>query len=405
MKRTLFLIVALLCAGTLSAGEKTSTILISFDGFRWDYVDRGFSPTLDSLRHAGVSAASLQPVNPTKTFPNHLAIVTGMYPEDHGIIQNDFWDRAAGRRFRISDTTEVRDPRWYNGEAVWETARRNGRITASYFWPGSELRTELRRPQMYEAYDQQRPYSTRVAGVLRWLTLPEQQRPELILLYFDAVDTQGHLSGPASAQVNNAIAQVDSSLRSLIDGLRRLSIADRTNIIVMSDHGMAEIVPERTVSIDHILSGERYRTQWNGTMVGVESLDGRDSILSRKLRDSLALFANVFLKKEIPASYHFSRNSNIPPVMVFAKAGWSILPTTVSSGDLLNYGRGSHGYDSDASEMHGIFIASGPSFRRGYRSGSIRTIDVYPLLCRILGIAPHSATSGDGVRTEELMAR
>lgn len=405
MLRSIIILLCVLQFTPATAQNKRSTILISFDGFRWDYVDRGFSPTLDSLRRAGVSAASLQPVNPTKTFPNHLAIVTGMYPEDHGIIQNDFWDRTAGRRFRISDTVEVRDPRWYTGEAVWETARKAGRITASYFWPGSELHDELRRPQMYEFYEHQRPYPLRVAGVLRWLALPEQQRPDLILLYFDAVDTHGHQSGPASSQVNSAIAQVDSSLRSLIDGLRRLSIADRTNIIVVSDHGMSEIVPERTVSIDHILAGERYRTQWNGTMVGVESLDGTDSILARKLRDSLSLQAEVFMKKDIPASYRFSRNTHIPPVMVFAKAGWSILPTTVSSGDLLNYGRGSHGYDSDSPEMHGILIAAGPSFRSGARIGTIRTVDVYPLLCRILGIAPHAAAAGDAGRSAGLLVQ
>ncbi|NUN68741.1 MAG: alkaline phosphatase family protein [Bacteroidetes bacterium] len=396
-----FLLLTQFCI--LTAQSKQTTILISFDGFRWDYIERGLSPTLDSLRTAGVTARSLQPVNPTKTFPNHLAIVTGMYPEDHGIIQNDFWDRDANRRFRISDTVEVRDPRWYTGEAVWETARKAGKSTASYFWPGSELNDEQRRPQHFEAYDQQRPYPVRVAGVLRWLALPEKERPDLVLLYFDAVDTHGHQSGPSSSQVNNAIAVVDSALRSLVNGLRRLSMADRTNIIVVSDHGMSEIVPERTMSIDHILSGERYRTQWNGTMIGVESLDGRDTALVRKLRSALSGKAEVFLKKDIPSSYRFSRNRNIPPVMVFARNGWSILPTTVSSGDLLNYGRGSHGYDSESQEMHGIFVAGGPAFRSGSRTGTIRTIDVHPLLCRVLGIRPHSASAGEVSRTMELL--
>ena len=157
---------------SLHAQPQPYVILISFDGFRWDYVDRGITPNFDFIKDNGVSAKSLQPCFPSKTFPNHLSIITGMYPENHGIISNGFKDYTTGRYFTMSDTIEVRDARWYRGEAFWETAERQGIITASYFWPGSEVTDNERHPTYFYKYEHSRPYKNRVDGIIEWLKLP-----------------------------------------------------------------------------------------------------------------------------------------------------------------------------------------------------------------------------------------
>jgi ectonucleotide pyrophosphatase/phosphodiesterase family protein 5 len=391
----IFLTGILLLALSFSADaqQKQCTILISFDGFRWDYLDRHLTPTIDSLWRQGVRASSLEPVYPSKTFPNHLAIVTGMYPEHHGIIQNDFWDRPAGRRYKISDTVEVRDSRWYRGEAIWETAKKNGKVSASYFWPGSEISQDDRHPDYFERYNQNRPYTERVNGVLRWLSLPVGKRPDIITLYFDATDTQGHRYGPDSPEVNAAIAQLDSMIALLIGGLDRLKQIDSTNIILVSDHGMTGIDVSRTIVIDEVLAGEKYTTQWNGPTMLLESRNGRDreiaDILKKKLKH-----ASVYLKNEVPEYFHFSKNEHITPVIISADLGWSLAPSAVSAKDSVAYGKGNHGYDSREKDMHGYFVASGPAFKKSAKVGTLKNIDIYPLICHLLNIAPNSAADG-----------
>ncbi|NMB82229.1 MAG: alkaline phosphatase family protein, partial [Ignavibacteria bacterium] len=174
---------------------KPYVILVSLDGFRWDYLNRGLSPNLEFIRDNGASALSLRPTFPSKTFPNHQSIITGMYIENHGIIANTFRDEFKNELYRMGDTSAVRNSRWYLGEAFWETAERNGITTASYFWPGSEMNLEYRRPTYFENYEHNRPYEKRVEGVANWLKLPVDKRPHFITLYFDDTDTQGHRYG------------------------------------------------------------------------------------------------------------------------------------------------------------------------------------------------------------------
>lgn len=398
---SIFILVVALSLSAAAQG-KQCTILISFDGFRWDYLDRGLTPTIDSLWRSGVRAASLEPVYPSKTFPNHLAIVTGMYPENHGIIQNDFWDRAAGRRYKISDTNEVRDSRWYRGEALWETAKKNGKISASYFWPGSEISEDGRHPNYFERYDQNRPYNERVNGVLRWLSLPVRERPDLITLYFDATDTQGHRYGPDAPEVNAAIAQLDSMVALLISGLNRLRLSDSTNIILVSDHGMTGIDLSRTIVIDELLLGEKYTTQWNGPTMLLESGNGRDKEIAAILKKKLN-HASVYLKNEVPEYFHFSRNEYITPVVITADLGWSLAPTAISKKDSVAYGKGNHGYDSREKDMHGYFVASGPAFKKGAAVGPLKNIDIYPLICRVMKIVPNAAADGRLERIESVL--
>ncbi|MFN3305857.1 MAG: ectonucleotide pyrophosphatase/phosphodiesterase, partial [Candidatus Kapaibacteriota bacterium] len=170
---------------SLSLFGNSYVLLISFDGFRWDYLNRGLTPNLNSFAERGVRALSLEPSYPSGTFPNHYSIVTGLYPENHGIISNFITDHYNNTVFTIRDTNAVRDPKWYLGEAIWETAKRQGVRTASFFWPGSELTLNYRRPDYFVPFNPKIPYKKRIDSVISWLQLPFEKRPQFITLYFE----------------------------------------------------------------------------------------------------------------------------------------------------------------------------------------------------------------------------
>ncbi|MEJ2506394.1 MAG: ectonucleotide pyrophosphatase/phosphodiesterase, partial [Ignavibacteriaceae bacterium] len=221
----------------------------------WDYSNRNITPNIESFAENGVNAQSLKPVFPSKTFPNHISIITGMYPEHHGIIFNDFYNTFTGSHYKLSDSVEVRDSRWYKGEAFWETAKHQGIITASYFWPGSDINMEYRRPNYYYHYSHDTPYKQRINGVIDWLKLPYNKRPHFITLYFELTDDVGHRYGPNSPQIDTAIASLDSTFGSLLNSLRNIQMIDSVNIILVSDHGMTDVSGDRIINIEEMLKG------------------------------------------------------------------------------------------------------------------------------------------------------
>ena len=242
-----------LSSAGLFAQRQPYVILISLDGFRWDYVNRGITPNFDFIKANGIAAISLRPDFPSITFPNHYSIVTGLYPENQGLIANTFTDPFTKETYRVNDSTKSKNAKWYLGEAFWETAKRNGIITASYFWPGSDMKLDYRRPDYVESYVHTHAFEDRVNGVLNWLKLPYEKRPHFITLYFEATDDSGHEFGPNSIQMNHAIEKEDSMIGLLTNKLKNISLLDSTDIIVVSDHGMTEISKDKVVNIEEII--------------------------------------------------------------------------------------------------------------------------------------------------------
>jgi ectonucleotide pyrophosphatase/phosphodiesterase family protein 5 len=278
IRKTIFFLLLIFLLISIQNGHavhstKPYLILISFDGFRWDYPQRGLTPNLKMMEANGVSALSLLPVFPTKTFPNHISIITGLYPENHGILHNEFYDYFKGEKYKVGDKKSIRNARWYQGEAFWETAERQGIITASYFWPGSELTLEYRRPTYFEYYDHDRPYNERIEGVFNWLQLPEEKRPHFITMYFDATDSKGHKHGPDSPENNQAIQQLDETLGLLFSELKTLEFFNKINIIVVSDHGMTNVDTKRMVNIENSLKGMDFKLQGYGPVMTVDCSD------------------------------------------------------------------------------------------------------------------------------------
>lgn len=401
-KQICLIFTLLILSVQLYSQERNYTILISFDGFRWDYPDRGITPNLDYIKNNGVSALSLKPSYPSKTFPNHYTIVTGLYPQNHGIIANVFTNPFSNKRYTLYDTIIKNSAEWYLGEAIWETAERQGVLTASYFWPGSELNIEYRRPTYSKKFLYTTPYNERIEGVFNWLRLPYNERPKLIMVYFDATDTSGHNYGPNSKEVNQSISMQDSLLGKIFLGLKQFNLIDSTNVIVLSDHGMTELSPDRVINIDQILSGFQFGTSDKGTMMFIYPDNDEKNAIYQRLKESEKNY-KTYWKKDLPEYLHYKDNPFISEIVLIADLGYSLF----DGRDIENYSKrfplGNHGYDPSNLDMHGIFYAIGPDFKSGFRCGTLNNIDIYPLLAKLLRIFPNNKIDGKLERIEFLL--
>ena len=255
--------------------RKPVTILISIDGFRTDYLDRGITPNLSALAARGASAP-MKPSFPTKTFPNHYTLVTGLRPDNHGIVSNNMIDpRRPAVRFSLGDARQALDPFWWDeAEPLWVTAERAGIRTATMFWPGSEVAIRTIRPSDWNRFDQNIDERQRVETVLDWMRRPAEIRPRFVAMYFDRIDTDGHHFGPDSAELNTAVAEVDSQIGYLIDGLAALG--QQADIIVVSDHGMRAVDAARTIDLDALLAPESYLLVDSGPFAAIEPAAATD---------------------------------------------------------------------------------------------------------------------------------
>ena len=220
---------------------KPYVVMVSADGFRHDYVDRWRLPALDRMQREGARAQGLVPSFPTKTVPNHLSIATGLYVGHHGLVGNEMWEPEWRLRYMATHPSDSGDARWYGGEPIWVTAERQGMLSATYFWPGSEAPIQGRRPTYWKAYDTTVPDSVRVDGILGWLALPPAERPHLVLGYLSDVDDAAHKTGPVSPESHAAAEAVDRAIARLREGIARLPIRDSVNVMLVSDHGLTEV--------------------------------------------------------------------------------------------------------------------------------------------------------------------
>ncbi|MBC8216346.1 MAG: alkaline phosphatase family protein [Candidatus Marinimicrobia bacterium] len=367
-------------------------LLISFDGFRADYLDWYDTPNFDRLAEHGVKAKGMQPVFVSKTFPNHYSIATGMYADHHGLIANTFYDAKFDATYKISDRTAVEDARWYGGEPIWCTAEKQGVKTASCFWVGSESKAGGCQPSVWKRYDHDFPFEARVDSVMAWFNKPEESRPNLVLLYFHEPDNTGHRYGPNSKETEEMVEKMDKLLGEILDKSKSLEIYSRLNIIALSDHGMAEISPERTIRLSDHINMEGVIQEGSGP---IAFLYGVDSTRLGKLACDLKNVPRlkVHLKANIPNRLHYKHNDRIKDLLLIADEGWSIIDEERDNPKFLM--GGDHGYDNSLWSMHAIFVADGPAFKNGYQIGTFKNINVYPLISEILGITPNSEIDGE----------
>jgi predicted AlkP superfamily pyrophosphatase or phosphodiesterase len=396
-------IVALALSAALAIAQRDpftdlqpTVILISFDGFRWDYSSKAPMPNLRRLMARGVHARNLIPEFPSKTFPNHYSIATGLFPGHHGVVANNIFDPPTGRLFAPAKAEEVRDPMWWGGTPIWTLVERSGSHSATMFWPGSEAPHDGVMPRYWEAYNENTPANARVDQILSWLDLPAAQRPRLLTLYFEDTDTAGHDRGPDSQAVRDAIVREDGYIGRLVDGLTRRGILDRVNIVVVSDHGMVGVDDKRIIIVDDYISlGDVTISDINPTL-GIFPTPGKDDEVYRKLAGANP-HLKVFKRAEIPERWHYRDHPRVPPILGVADEGWQVLRrASVANIAARTIGglRGTHGYDPQLMSMRAIFVAAGPAFKRGVTVEPFENVSIYHMLATILGVTP-AANDGD----------
>jgi predicted AlkP superfamily pyrophosphatase or phosphodiesterase len=376
------------CRSPVARGPVGPLILISIDAFRWDYLKKYDAPTLRALADSGVYAKRLTPCFPSLTFPNHYTLVTGLYPEHHGIVSNTFYDPALGAAFVSKSAASAGDSRWWEAaEPVWINAEKHGLRSACMFWPGSEAAIHGVRPTFFKAYDNNLTCLQRVENLLAWLALPAAQRPAFATLYFSNVDTIGHLFGPDTPETAAAVKEADAAIARLLEGLARLGLRDSANLVIVSDHGMEPVSIDRVLVVEDYLEPDAFTLDFAGPVAGLRPKSGTAEELVARLRDKHPQL-NVWLRHEVPERLHYRASDRICPVIVLANPGWELSTRAWVSTRRLTFERGSHGYDPASPNMGALFIASGPAFRRKVTLEEVENIHVYHLLCAVLGLSP-----------------
>lgn len=363
-----------------------AVVLVSLDGFRADYINRPGAVHLRALAARGVRAERMIPAFPTKTFPNHYTIVTGLYPEHHGIIANVMQDSVIGKTFTIADTAVSHDPRWWGGEPLWNTVERQGKKAASFFWVGSDVRINNRTPTWYRVYDGRIPNATRVQQVLDWLSMPAGTGPVFVSTYFNDTDDAGHHFGPLAPQTDSAIARVDSMIGALVDGLAARGLTNKVNVVVVSDHGMAQLAPDRVIYLDDYLDLSRVRVV-DLSPAGALIPNADYAVDAYARLKGAHPHLQVYRKGELPARLHFNTHPRITPLVTIVDEGWTLTTHAIAARVGAPRG-GNHGFDNAAPSMGALFVAAGPQFRQGVVVPPFQNIHVYDLLARLLGVTP-----------------
>lgn len=393
-------------------------ILIGLDGFRPDYLETLKPPVITRLAREGTTTPSMRPSFPTLTFPNLYTLVTGQYPARHGIIGNNMYDPEFKATFALGSPSVV-EGRWWNGEPVWNTAQRQGLKASCMFWPGSEAEINGMRPTDWRPYDGRFTPAQRVGTVLEWLKRPEKDRPRMITLYFHEADSAGHRYGPDSNEVAQAVADVDKAIGHLLHEIKTLNLNQPINLVLCSDHGMAALSPDRIISLPTLVDMNRFDVDFSGAFTGLrpkenaspqEAAESIQELVAKLKTLEAENHFKVYLRDETPYDWRFKQNRRIPPVLILADEGWFISRKPLLTAEARqSFLKGTHGFSPDLPSMQSVFIAWGPAFKEKHTIPPFDNVEVYPLLCAVLGISPapndaHSVLLPQVLKAGELSA-
>ena len=347
--------------------------------------------SLQSVATRGARARrGMHSVFPSKTFPNHVSLATGLYADQHGIVANSFYDPARGATYAIGTPTVV-DGSWYRGEPIWVTAERQGMVTASYFWVGSEAAIQGIRPATWKPYDAATANEARVDSVLAWLRRPEAARPHLVTLYMSAVDDAGHRHGPDAAETGAAIAAVDAALGRLVAGLDALPYGRDVTLVLVSDHGMQATRPEDAVAIESLIDTTGVRISDSGANANLHVRGGPERAVA--VRDSLnrhLQHGRAYLRRELPERFHYRRDPRAGDVVVVMESPYLI----TTRARLPRAPGGTHGWDPLVPSMQSLFVAMGPGIAPGTDVPPFDNVEVYSFVAEVLGLRPAPGVMG-----------
>jgi predicted AlkP superfamily pyrophosphatase or phosphodiesterase len=403
-RRAFLLIFSLLvstAAGTIGgtspaqqeARDRPYVILVSLDGFRADYFDRFEVTNIRQLAARGARARWMRPVFPTLTFPNHYSLVTGLHPDRHGIVNNNFHDPGRRGAYEMRNPRAVTDGSWYAGEPIWVSAEKQGVRSACFFWPGSEAAIKGVRPSIWNKYDGSVPNDQRVQTVLQWLQLPEAQRPHLITLYFSELDTVQHERPMQAPEIEQAAKSLDRSIGLLMAGVARLDLRDRVYIIVTSDHGMVETTAQQQIRLTSLMDTSDIVESIGGPVASLHVRPGR-AVRVRDTINARLKHGRAYLRSEVPERLHYRDNPRAGDVVVIMDESWQLVTRALTVPRILRPRWGMHGWDNTLESMRALFIVSGPGVRAGTVVDEVDNVDVYPLMTELLGITPAAEIDG-----------
>jgi alkaline phosphatase D len=381
------------------SAQESYVLLVSFDGFRYDHAEHYKLPHFLQLAKEGATAPFMRPSYPSKTFPNHYTLVTGLYPGNHGLVDNAFYDREKQVFYRTNNRDIVEDASFYGGTPIWQHAQNNGLRSASYFWVGSEAPVQGKYPDIYKIYDHDFPNDQRIDSVFSWFALPKKERPNIVTLYFSIVDSESHDFGPNSEENHQTLLEADRLLGRLMEGIQQSGLP--INLIVVSDHGMYEMKYDVDTYIDlgDLITFPRDAVKMSNseTHIHLYVNDPDDTGWIYDRLKSQEKNYKVYLRDEIPALWHYSSNPRIGDLLLVAGPGHAF---RVAS---RNETYGTHGFDPyTVPEMGAIFYAWGPNIKPGSSVPGFQNIHVFPFMCRILGIEPPEC-DGDVAVLEPLL--
>jgi alkaline phosphatase D len=370
------------CSNSKLENKDSYVVMLSLDAFRWDYPELTSTPNLNAVAANGVRANALIPCFPSKTFPNHFSMATGLHPDHHGIVCNSFLDSTLGY-YSIGNRSAVENPGFYGGEPIWVTAEKQGVVSASFFWVGSEAPIKGYHPTYWKKFDKKIPFEDRIDTVIHWLTLPIDKRPRLITWYSHEPDWTAHDNGATAPKTLAMASKLDSLIGIFMGKLSQLPHAKKINVLVVSDHGMADISSEKYINLSEYVDRDWFDVVTGGNPV--YSLKPK----AEKRQEALAKLKaipnlKVWEKDSLPQRYVYGKNNRINDFVIEADLGYSVGWSFKSE----PYFGGTHGYDNELPEMQGIFFAQGPAFAKGLKHPAFSNTNLYGIIAHILGIVP-----------------
>ena len=364
--------------------QKPYVILISADGFRYDYAEKHKATNLLSFSETGVKAESMIPGFPTLTFPNHYSLVTGLYPAHHGLVNNYFYDPLRKESYTYRVAKVVRDGSWYGGVPLWVLAEEQKMLTASFYWVGSEANIRGVFPTYYYAYNEVIPIDRRIDIVKDWLNLPAEKRPHLITFYFPETDHAGHDFGPDDNRTGNAVRKLDSAMLKLTAAVKSTGLP--VNFIFVSDHGMISIDTENPLTLPAAVDTNRFIIPRGAEIIELYAKHKKDILPTYKNLKKAESGFTTYLKKDLPQRLHYGLKDDwmnrVGDIVLLPK--W---PKVFTLSDRKPK-PGAHGYDPyQIKEMHAVFMAWGPAFKSGIKVPSFENVNVFPVVTKILGLS------------------
>lgn len=375
-------------------------LLVSFDGFRWDYLNMYNLTNFNYLKNLGSHADYIINSFSTVTFPNHWTIVTGLYEESHGILQNQMYDPLLNKTFYYK-SPETQTIEWYGqnklAEPIWVTNQKagEGRKSAAE-WIGANVIFQEQNIT-YIPYNKSKSYKQLIDQFIQLFT-QENEPINFGALYFDEPDHVGHLYGPYSVQMKEKLEELDQELGYMIEQLRVHNLFDRLNLIITSDHGMDTISNKTAIFLDNYIDTNLFKAYGTRACYNLFLNESDIDYVYETLKSVPDI--DVYLKKDIPDRFNYKHNSRIGDILLVTRIGHALYINKEAVNWTVN--NGDHGYDNAASSMHPIFIAHGPAFKKSYKTKVFNNVDIYPLMCSILGVAP-AVNNGSMYNVEQML--